>query len=560
MSDPHRIGKYDVVARLAQGGMGNVYLARTQGVAGFEKLVVVKTLRADFADDPKFCEMFLDEARLAAKLNHRNIVQTNDAGVDGGTYYMVMDFLDGRSLWRIQRHFAKEGAHLPLSTSVRIIADMLAGLHHAHELTDAEGKNVGVVHRDVCPANVFVTVDGQVKVVDFGVAKAKTHAHETQAGTIKGRVAYMSPEHVQAGPIDRRADVFSAGILLWEAITRNRFWEGLNETQILGRLVRGQLPTLDHEGADPKLQAACVRALSPSPDDRFPTAHAMRLALEEWLERNEPRNGLADLGATLLELTAEERAKIARLLEAAPDADRTAPLPALDPTRIAGTSDSGASAPRGTSERSATAPLTPLATTTPIASLPPPSAPSRPLPRVLAGAVLVALVAAAATFFATRPRAPIEPPRANASEAPPPPKGPVVEVAPPTATPTDTNVTLDVAISPLSAKVYLDDRPLGANPFHGQLARDGRSHVLRAEAAGYKPRAFTFVLDRDRAVDFALEAYPQGGHAPPPTATPSPSPEGPSAAANADPKGIRELPVKPTDAPKPALDTDVFKK
>lgn len=566
MTEPHTIAKYDILARIAQGGMGNVYLARTQALAGFTKLVVVKTLRSDFADDPKFCAMFLDEARLAARLSHRNVVQTNDAGVDNGTYYMVMDYLDGRNLWRIQKQFAKEDRQIPLAVSVRIVADMLAGLHHAHELADFDGKTLGVVHRDVCPANVFVTIDGQVKVVDFGVAKAKNHVHETQAGTIKGRVVYMSPEHVSSAAIDRRADVFSAGIILWEALEGRRFWDGGGETQVLGRLLEGRLPPPPGDDRPALLREACIRALAHKADDRFPTAHAMRLALEEWLEHNEIRNGLTDLGASIKEITATDRARVALLAEGT-RATASEPVPALEPT-IAPPPGvvAGASVAPGPSASipSTTAPYTPQPVTNTTVS-PAPTSPSsvrRAWPAVAAGLVVVALLAGwqlgkssekTATSASTA-AAPSSTPSAVTS----PPS--VTEVSPPVSAPPTGNVSLDVSISPLTAKVFLDDRPLGANPFHGQLARDGKSHVLRAESAGFRPRAFSFVLDRDRAVDFALEAYPVSAHGGPPTPTKSTGKAGEPSAPAGEPTGIHELPLKDNDPPKPQLDTDVFKK
>ena len=149
MAELHKIGKYDLLGLIAQGGMGNVYLARAEGLAGFSKLVVLKTLRTDLSDDTRFREMFLDEARLAARLNHRNIVQTNDVGDSNGVYFMVMDYLEGRSLAKIHRVMQKRSEKLPLALEVRIVADMLAGLHHAHELQDFDGKSLGVVHRDV---------------------------------------------------------------------------------------------------------------------------------------------------------------------------------------------------------------------------------------------------------------------------------------------------------------------------------------------------------------------------------------------------------------------------
>ncbi|MEO7729963.1 MAG: serine/threonine-protein kinase, partial [Kofleriaceae bacterium] len=188
------LGKYQVVAEIARGGMGVVYLAMTKGPGGFSKLVVVKELHPELVEDPAFATMFLDEAKLAARLNHPNIVQTNEVGNDGDRYFMVMDYLDGRGLDQIRRRARTAGGGPSLAMLLRVLIEMLSGLAYAHKLTDFNGAPMQIVHRDVSPQNVFVTFDGQIKLLDFGIAKAADSTHETQAGVLKGKVAYMSPE------------------------------------------------------------------------------------------------------------------------------------------------------------------------------------------------------------------------------------------------------------------------------------------------------------------------------------------------------------------------------
>jgi len=530
MAELHKIGKYDLLGLIAQGGMGNVYLARAEGLAGFSKLVVLKTLRADLADDTRFREMFLDEARLAARLNHRNIVQTNDVGDANGVYYMVMDYLEGRSLAKVHRVMQKRGERLPLALEVRILADVLAGLHHAHELQDFDGKSLGVVHRDVCPANVFITVDGQVKVVDFGVAKAKNHSHETQAGTIKGRVAYMSPEHVTGKGIDRRADVFSAGIMLWEAIEGRRFWDGAGEAQILGKLLGGQFPSATAEDVPAQLQEARARALAADPEQRFATAHAMRLALEAWLEKNENRSALADLGAKLKDWFADERARVAQAVEAAATPSRRrGELPDLE-AQAPHNESSKASAPRPAAPsipaNTITGSTTGTAPFVASGSLAPPARSSR-LPLVLGVGAVIVLLGLGAVGATLRGKS------GGAASA-----APAVSSAPAE----DTKVKLTVKVSPAQAQIFVDEKAVEGNPHVATFAKGSGRHLVRAEAPGFVAKSELVDLVESTQVAFALEAVPTA--APPTTkvvvvngrSVPAPvTPAAPSTAAAAPP-------------------------
>lgn len=554
MTDSLKIGKYDLLGLIAQGGMGNVYLARAEGLAGFTKLVVVKTLRHDLADDARFREMFLDEARLAARLNHRNVVQTNDVGEADGVYFMVMDYLEGRSLAKIQKYLQKKSEpKLPLALEVRVVADMLAGLHYAHELQDFDGKPLGVVHRDVCPANVFVTTDGQVKVVDFGVAKAKNQSHETQAGTIKGRIAYMSPEHVTGKGIDRRADVFSAGIMLWEAIEGQRFWGGAGEAEILGRLLRGDFPVLTRPDVPDALRDACARALTPDAEGRYPTAHAMRLALEEWLSRNEDRSALVDLGAKIPVWFAEERARVAAAVEAAMSPSRkpadlpqleAAPAPGTPPESSISNSQSRSAVSKATGTVTATAPsaTSPFVAT---GDVPPPKPGSKGaiVGAILAGAVVVA---AALAFGMSR--------RGEPSSAAPAPSGPPAEEA---------KVKLTIKVTPAAAHIFVDEKPVDGNPYVATFPKGSGKHLVRAEAAGFAPKSELVDLGESMQVSLALEPAPtaapvttkvvvvpaKGG----PVAVVPPSPGGPAAAPATAPPAAPGLP-QPGVAPVHTVD------
>jgi serine/threonine protein kinase len=306
------LGRYRLLAELARGGMGIVHLAEARGPGGFEKLVVVKELKAELTDDPVYCAMFLDEARLAARLSHRHIVQTNEVGCERGRYFMALELLEGGSLHQIRTKLGLRA--LPTLVGVRILVAVLDALHHAHELTDSDGASLGVVHRDVSPQNVFLTFDGGVKLIDFGVAKSKDRrgAAVTRVGVVKGSIPYMSPDHVDGSTIDRRADVFAAGVILRELLCGERLWGDADELTILRALIARDLPAFPEptsvaDEAPAALRAIILRAMAPHRADRFPTAAAMRDVLESYLVEHDPRGSLDDLGTWLERNLAEER-------------------------------------------------------------------------------------------------------------------------------------------------------------------------------------------------------------------------------------------------------------
>jgi serine/threonine protein kinase len=278
-----RLGRYLVIAELGRGGMAEVYLAVARGPSGFSKLVVLKLLRAQFAEEEQFLEMFLAEARLAARLNHPNVIQTYEVSVEGGRQCIVMEYLEGRTL--------SEAWHgpvaMPLPLAVRVLCDALSGLHHAHELTDIDGNPCGLVHRDISPQNIIVTYDGQVKVLDFGIAKANDSAGMTRTGTFKGKVRYAATERISgASEIDRRSDIFSMGVLLWEAAARQRLWSGMGDLAVMHRLASGEAfpPPSSVDPTIPEaIDVICARALSPRPEGRYANAVEMQDALEDYL-------------------------------------------------------------------------------------------------------------------------------------------------------------------------------------------------------------------------------------------------------------------------------------
>lgn len=278
-------GKYQLFASLGRGGMADVFLSVARGQMGFNKLAVVKRLRAGLAEDPAFRQMFLDEARLAARLSHPNVVHTYEVGEQDGVYFIAMEYLEGQSLNKVVKEAARKDVRLDPAISARIVADALAGLGHAHDLRDYDGKPLGIIHRDVSPHNIFVTYDGHTKLVDFGVAKAKLSSTETEVGVLKGKISYMSPEQAMGAPLDGRADLFAMGIVLWELLTQQRLMGGDNAANTLHRLINEPIPPISQmvSDVDPRLERICERALEKDPARRWPNASAMKEELESWL-------------------------------------------------------------------------------------------------------------------------------------------------------------------------------------------------------------------------------------------------------------------------------------
>lgn len=320
------LGRYRLLTELARGGMGIVWLAETRGPGGFAKTCVVKELLPALATDARHRAMFLDEARLAARLRHKNIVQTNDLGADGDRLFMSLELLEGATLRRLLTLLGPK--RLAPGLAVRVVAEVLSGLAYAHALEDEDGRSLGVVHRDLSPSNVFLTLDGEVKLLDFGVARSRAHRDRTREGFVKGTAAYMSPDHVAARPIDRRADVFAAGVLLRELLTGEPLWGASPDASILRRLVAADVPAFDpREGVPDALRAICTRAMSPEREARFGSASEMRAALDRWLAAHDPHGSLEELRALWKGELAPEAVRI-RMLHRAPQREPASPKPA----------------------------------------------------------------------------------------------------------------------------------------------------------------------------------------------------------------------------------------
>jgi len=280
-----RLGRYELVTRIARGGMAEVWLARQHGELGFSRLVALKMIRAEHASDPSFRKMFLEEARLAAKLHHANAVEVLDLGEHGRTLYLAMAYVEGDSIAGLLGRAKEQGLgapRLPPGVAVRVIADACAGLHAAHELTDDEGSPLDLVHRDVSPHNVLVGLDGVSRITDFGIAKALGRVtDDTDTGQVKGKLSYLSPEQAKRLPPDRRSDLFALGIVLWEALTGERLFRADEAVDTLLNVKDKAIP--DPRSVVPipdALALAVLRALERDPAARYRTAEEMRRALE----------------------------------------------------------------------------------------------------------------------------------------------------------------------------------------------------------------------------------------------------------------------------------------
>jgi serine/threonine-protein kinase len=304
-----RGGRYELIRSIASGGMATVHLGRALGAGGFERLVAIKVMHAHLAEEPEFVAMFLDEARLAATIRHPNVVGTIDIQQDDEGFFLVMDYVEGPSLQRVLRAVARrQRGGLPLDVALRIFVDALAGLHAAHETCGPDGEPLHLVHRDVSPQNILIGVDGVAKITDFGVARAESRLMTTRVGTLKGKVCYMAPEQILGEPLDRRTDVYAAGVLLWELLTGHRLIRGENDGAMMQRAVRGQhqAPREVISSVPEAISAVCMRAISASPDDRFSSAAAFAEAVEaaaasEGLALATPRMVSAYVKALVLE-------------------------------------------------------------------------------------------------------------------------------------------------------------------------------------------------------------------------------------------------------------------
>ncbi len=313
---PRIVGRYAIFDEIASGGMATVFLGRLMGAGGFARTIAIKRLHPQFAKDPEFVAMFLDEARLAARIRHPNVVPTLDVVASKGELFLVMEYVRGEVLSRLARALMTRGERVPIPIVLRVMGDALQGLHAAHEARDERGVSLQIVHRDVTPQNILVGADGVGRLLDFGVAKAAGRAHTTREGQIKGKLAYMAPEQLLGTGVSRQTDVYAASVVLWEMLAGERLFAGGSETDVIAKLLKREVrrPSEVANGIPPALDDVVMRGLAPNPDERYPTARdlcvalsacglqeAAGLAVGEWVE------GLAE------EALAERSARVAAI-------------------------------------------------------------------------------------------------------------------------------------------------------------------------------------------------------------------------------------------------------
>lgn len=527
--EARRFGEIDLIARLGHGGMAEVFLASRRDRPG--DLVVLKRLKDDL-DDPEHRSMFTEEARIMPLLQHPNIVRTTAAGEQDGRQYLSMEFLDGLPLDQCSPSVVQLGERAAL----HVVAELLEGLHYAHELRDPEGASLELVHRDVSPHNVFITYEGRVTLVDFGIAKRRGRTQHTATGVVRGKLSYMAPEQALCDSLDRRADVFSAGVILWELLTGRRYWEGLSEVQILKRMTFGDLPKI--RDVVPDLRADVVevldQALTVKPEERFVTARAFREAIAAIGSGPMPR---LELGGAVSEMAEDYRAALRDLVDrhleqargttglpgisriqeeiaiSTEDGDASAPVEsagsdALSPVLAAFESaakpsaSSSELAPRSwpSSEHK---PITETGAAT-IVAVTPPVPPSRGLRWWSVGAAVVGAVVVGVWIV---PRSIETDGRASQAKETDLTTSPSTSRTSPSpgSSSTTAEVSVHVSVVPGHAKVYLDGMRVARLPFDASFPKDHVGHKLTVSADGYSSKSQIVVFDRDVKLTIELD-------------------------------------------------------
>ncbi|MBL8610266.1 MAG: protein kinase [Myxococcales bacterium] len=394
MPEPLQLGRYVLYHEIAHGGMATIYLGRQQGAVGFSRTVAIKRLHPHYARDPSFVSMFLDEARLAARIQHPNVVATHDVVTTKGELFLVMEHVTGVSLSVLLR-LTDQPPDLAVASA--IVTDGLHGLHAAHEARNESGLPLEIVHRDISPQNILVGVDGAARLLDFGVAKAANRFHSTGDGAVKGKLPYMAPEQLRGQRVDRRTDVYAMSVVLWETLTRTRLFEGNNEGAIVEQVLFRDIqpPSSLAPAVPPALDALVMRGLARDPKARFQSAREMALALEACVRpalRSEVATWVAAVAAADIERRTREVAEVESAAETRTSLeDVLEELEAPSSTRPV----VGAPSPRRFSVDAETAPaLAPAPTSAPALVQAPPDArsPARPLRYLGPGVAAVLLL------------------------------------------------------------------------------------------------------------------------------------------------------------------------
>lgn len=316
--------RYRPILALGQGGMADVFLSIGRGPGGFNKLVVFKTLRKELVTDVELRQMFLAEARLSARLNNANVVQVYEV-LDTALPCIVMEYLEGQPLSSL---LCDAGERFTSSMMLKVLSEALSGLQYSHELKDYDGSPLNIVHRDVSPQNIFITYDGVVKVLDFGIAKASNCKNQTRTGVIKGKLAYMPREQLFNETLDRRADIYAVGCMLWHAAAGTQLWSDTSDRDIMRALLDEKIPKPSQvRPVDPVLEQIVMRALAPAPENRYPTALALRTAIDEYLAESSPKTNMREVSELMSEIFFAQTEARKRQIQAALQGSESEPPP-----------------------------------------------------------------------------------------------------------------------------------------------------------------------------------------------------------------------------------------
>jgi len=494
-----KIGRYDLIYPLGQGGMATVYVGQVSGMAGFEKLVAVKIIHPHLVRERLFVDMFLDEAKLAAQILHPNVASIQEVGEEDGILFMVGELVPGESLKALARRAIDRGTRLSQPMAAHIAAAVCSGLQAAHDLQDPDGQTINLVHRDVTPQNVLIGYNGFVKLIDFGVAQAKGRLTHTEAGTIKGKMGYLSPEQLQGKVLDGRSDLFSLGVVLYQMITGKHPFPGQTSLERLNRISEGEFrpPHELEPGVAPELERIVMNALTVRREARFPSATAMAEALKDYIRAQEEVVGAQQLSTIMNYLFSSQIITHKKKLRAWREhGDRTGSLPIPDSLTAGITTATRGSAARA--EEISVVELSEVEAKRLVSA------------KLLIAAVAVAAVLAiGAVLLLVRPweateKAPVvpdpvpevaeTPPVAEAEEAPP----PVEEAS------LSGDVQITFLVKPKFARIQVDGERLVAGTREIVLPRDDKVHEIKVTAGGYTAQTLELTADQDQEVSAEL--------------------------------------------------------
>lgn len=482
------LGRYLLVGELATGGMAEIFLAVQKGLEGVLKVVVVKRVLPHLTSHPNFRQMFADEARVAARLEHPNIVRTYDFGASDEGYFTVMEYLAGEDLASLMRRIKASKTYLQPAATAWLIAEICKGLHFAHELTDTAGRPMGLVHRDLNPSNLILTYAGEVKVIDFGVVKTTTNMSKTKAGTLKGKMAYMAPEQIAARPFDRRVDVFSTGVVMWQLLAMRTLFNRDSEMATMNAIMNDPLapPSRHRPEVPPELDAIVMKALARTPADRYASMEELQTDLETFIASQPPldRKWLTNLMESQFGVTRADakraiaqtrslRRNIATVMRFRTDVS-SRPSGRLDtsPVLAAVAEAESGSFRDGSSHRSRSE----ISIATPA-----PAPKSRT--GLIVGSIAVLALAGVGAFFALRG-----------------------DSKPVAAVPTTARVVIESA--PAGANVLVDGEPTGlVTPAHLDGLRPG-AHAVRVELAGHRPTEETITATAGQQLIRSFTLHP----------------------------------------------------